>query len=127
MARGQKMPARTKKIALFAEKLVKNGQKKAKIGGPNRPEAKKGQPEHDPGQKWPARTRPGPEKKWPDPALLNIFFLNMNITQVINWLNAMINHLQQLFTFYNRQIFFFLLTAKSDKIDNSTKNRLSTI
>ena len=27
----------------------------------------------------------------------------------------MINHLQQLFTFYNRQI-FFLLTAKSDKI-----------
>ena len=56
-------PTRTKKIALLAEKLVKNGPKSTKIGGPNWPVAKKGQPEPDPGQKRPARTRPGPEKK----------------------------------------------------------------
>ena len=62
-------PARTKKIALFAEKLVKNGPKYAKISGPKWPVAKKGQSEPDSGQKRPARTRPGPEKKWPDPSL----------------------------------------------------------
>ena len=55
-------PARTKKIELLAEKLVKNGQKYAKIGGPNWPEAKKGRPEPDPGHILGGPTRPEPQK-----------------------------------------------------------------
>ena len=51
-----------------------------KNAGPNLPEAKKGQP--DPGQKQPARTRPGPEKKWPDPALL-LFSRNVSVRTLI--------------------------------------------
>ena len=34
--------------------------------------AKKLQPEPDPGQKMPAKTQPGPENKWPDPALIKM-------------------------------------------------------
>ena len=63
---GLPAPARTKKIALLAEKLVKNGPKLAKIGGPNWPVVKNGMPEPDPDQKRLARTRPGPEKSGPN-------------------------------------------------------------
>ena len=51
-------PSPNQKNALLAEKLVKNGQKQAKIGGLNWPVAKKGQPDPDPGQKKSGPTQP---------------------------------------------------------------------
>ena len=53
-------------------KIGKNWQKWAKIGQNRRPELARGQKrpaQAQLGQKRPAQIRPGPEKKWPDPAL----------------------------------------------------------